>query len=124
MAGIVLDTTVLIDHLRGYEPATQWLAGLPVVPHCSELSRVEILRGLRSAERRRAEQLLATLHWQPVTEQIARIAGEWGRRFRRSHDHIGVVDLIIAATAHHLDATLATSNVRHYPMFPGLEPPY
>lgn len=46
------------------------------------------------------------------------------RRYRRSHAGIGTVDLIIAATALELSAPLATVNVRHFPMFEGLRPPY
>lgn len=124
MASVVLDTTVLIDHLRGERRATDWLLQLDTVPSCSELSRVEILSGLRSAERGAAALLFETLDWLPVTTGITATAGAWGRQFRQSHGHIGVVDLVIAATAWHRDADLATANVRHYPMFPDLEPPY
>jgi predicted nucleic acid-binding protein len=37
---------------------------------------------------------------------------------------IGVADLLIAATAERLGLPLATLDVRHYPMFEGLEPAY
>jgi hypothetical protein len=37
---------------------------------------------------------------------------------------VGVADLIIAATAEQLDLPLATTNLRHFPMFKGLKPPY
>jgi predicted nucleic acid-binding protein len=47
-----------------------------------------------------------------------------GRRFRQSHSGIGAVDLIVAATALELQAPLATHNVRRFPMFKGLQPPY
>ena len=33
-------------------------------------------------------------------------------------------DLVIAATAPRLRILLATLNIRHFPMFPGLEPAY
>ena len=59
-----------------------------------------------------------------MNESIARRAGDLGRRWRRSHVAIGLADLLIAATAIELGADLATSNIRHYPMFPGLTPPY
>jgi predicted nucleic acid-binding protein len=82
-----------------------------------------VIVGLRPAERRRAEHLFASIEWVPVGERIARVAGELGRRFRRSHV-LGVADLIVAATATILDASLATHNLRHYPMFPRLSAPY
>ena len=120
---ILLDTTVLIDVLRGHRPALDWLRGLDTVPACSELTRVEMVRGLRHAELPAGEALMRALHWIAVDEEIARRAGTLGRRWRRSHG-IGTVDLVIAATAQHLEAELATSNVRHFPMFERLEPPY
>lgn len=120
----VLDTTVLIDVLRGHRPAVQYLLELDDVGVCSEVTRVEVLRGLRSDERRSAERLFQHIQWVPVEEAVARAAGEFGRRLRRSHGSVGVADLIIAATAEQLDLPLATTNVRHFPMFRGLRPPY
>lgn len=120
----VLDTSVLIDVLRGSASALDWLETLDATPLCSEVTRVEILRGVRSPERTRTERLLESLRWAAVDETISRRAGELGRRHRRSHRRIGVADLLIAATTLTYGATLATANVRHYPMFPGLVAPY
>ena len=121
---IVLDTSVLIDHLRAVEPATNYLANLEERPSCSEISRIEVLQGLRSAERKAAERLFGLFDWVPVTEEVARRAGELGRHWRRSHPGIGVADLAIAATAEQIDAKLATRNVKHFPMFRDLRTPY
>jgi predicted nucleic acid-binding protein len=120
----ILDTTVLIDVLRGHGRAVDWLLKLEDVPACSEVTRVELLRGLRSHERRSVERLFQHLRWIAVDEAIARSAGEFGRALRGSHTGVGVADLIIAATAEQLEMPLATTNVRHFPMFRGLRPPY
>lgn len=120
---IVLDTTVLIDVLRGHRPARDYLRSADVIPACSEITRVELLRGLRSRETDAVEQLMHTLRWIPVDERIARRAGALGRTWRRSHA-LAAADLVIAATAQELSADLATSNVRHFPMFKALSPPY
>lgn len=120
----LLDTSVVIDLLRGHAPALRFAEGLEDVPICSEVTRVEVVRGLRSSERGAADRLLRSLRWAEVDEPIARRAGELGRRWRRSHDGLSVADLIIAAAAEELDAELATCNVRHFPMFAGLRPPY
>jgi predicted nucleic acid-binding protein len=120
---IVLDTTVLIDLLRGDERARTYLRGLDDVPACSEISRIELLRGIRPSERDGAERLMAALTWIGLDEQIARHAGGLGRRWRRTH-RLATPDLVIAATAEALGTTVATSNVRHFPMFDGLRPPY
>jgi predicted nucleic acid-binding protein len=121
---VVLDTTVLVDVLRGDPAARSYLMGLDRPPACSEVSRVEVVRGLRSRERPAADRLFDELEWCPVDEVIARTAGELGRAIRSSHRNIGPVDLIVAATAKLLERPLATSNVKHYPMFPRLRPPY
>jgi predicted nucleic acid-binding protein len=121
---VLLDTSVLIDVLRGSQPAADWLGSLGEVPSCSELTRVEVLRGVRSPERSQTDRLLGSMRWVAVDEPISRRGGELGRRYRRSHKGLSIVDFLIAGTAQLLDAELATANVRHYPMFPGLTPPY
>ena len=121
---VLFDTSIVIDILRGAAPAVAFARQLDEPPTCSEITRVEVMRGLRSGERRATERLLGTLTWVPVDEAIARRAGELGRRFRRSHHGLATADLIIAATAHELGLSLATLNVRHFPMIPGLVAPY
>jgi len=121
---VVLDATVLIDVLRGDPSAVAYADSLDSIPVCSEVTRIEIVRGLRSEERRSAERLFAAIEWMALDEVIARGAGELGRRWRKTHPGIGVADLTVAATADELRTTVATANVRHFPMFPDLEPPY
>lgn len=120
----VLDSTILIDHLRGLDSARAYLVSLADAPACSEISRTEITQGLRSSEREAAEDLFAAMRWVVVDERISRRAGELGRRYRRSHPGLGLADLIIGATALELNAPLATLNVRHFPMFRNLRAPY
>ena len=122
--GVVLDTDVLIDFLRGLPAAGRYVGGLTGVPTCSEVTRVEVLRGMRAGERRATERFLATMRWVVVDDQVSGLAGELGRRFRRSHGVIAAADLLVAATAERFGLPLATLNVRHYPMFEGLEPAY
>ncbi len=83
-----------------------------------------MIQGLRSSERGAADRLFALIAWVPVSEAVARRAGELGRKWRRSHPGIGVADLAIAATAEQMDASLATLNLKHFPMFEGLRAPY
>ena len=126
MAGLtpVLDTTVIVDALRDHQGALDFLRSGQTRFSASEVTRAETLRGLRSHERATANRFFSLIDWHPVDEPIARLAGELGRRYRRSHEGLGVADLIVAATAQHLGAPLATSNVKHFPMFPRLKAPY
>ena len=123
----LLDTSVAVDHLRGVAVATALLADAirsGEVVLASELVRFELLAGVRERELGVVETLFAALTWVPVDEQVARVAGLLARRYRRSHSGIDAADFVIAATALVLDADLLTTNVRHFPMLPGLRPPY
>ena len=70
------------------------------------------------------EQFFSAISWVAVGEDVARAAGELARRYRRAHGGIDNADYLIAATALLLGADLLTTNVRHFPMLPGLQPPY
>ena len=123
----VLDTSVAVDHLRGAAAATALLSGLigageEVV--VSEIVRFELLAGVRRRDADALEAFFAALTWVPVDEQVARGAGLLAGKYRRSHDGIDDSDYVIAATAMLLDAQLLTTNVRHFPMFTSLTPPY
>jgi predicted nucleic acid-binding protein len=120
----VVDSTVIVDLLRGHDPARDWAVSIDRRLVASEVSRIELLRGRRSRERDALERAFRIFRWIPVDESIARRAGAFGRRWRASHPGIALADLAVAATAQELGAELATSNVRHFPMFPGLRPPY
>jgi len=121
---VLLDTTAFVDVLRRLPEARDFLLALEDRPLASEITRVEVLRGLRSSERSAAELLFSQAEWVPVDEPIARSAGELGRRYSRSHRGIAAADMIVAATVQQFGALLATSNTKHFPMFPKLKPPY
>ena len=122
---MVLDTSILIAHLRGDERATRLLLEIPTADRvASVLARVEVEGGMRSDERRPVASLFAVIRLLPVTDQIARRAGEFLRSYRRSHSGIDLVDYCVAATAELHGAWLVTLNVKHFPMFPDLVPPY
>lgn len=127
MNPVVLDSTILVDHLRGVARATAVIARAPDLdlrPSASVVSKTEVLRGMRSGERRAVRELFRLIDWVPVDEAIADLAGEYGRIYRAFHQGIDVADFIIAATAMRADAELWTRNVKHFPMFEGLEAPY
>jgi predicted nucleic acid-binding protein len=123
----VVDADVLIDALRGREAAVSLLArlrhgGEPLL--ASELTRFEVLAGLRVGEEEPTEHLLAELEFVPVTEAISRLAAGLLRSFRPAYAGIEDEDYIVAATAIELDGELLTRNSRHFPMFAGLSPAY
>jgi predicted nucleic acid-binding protein len=123
---ILVDSDVLIAHLRGFEAARDWLIAArkngPLA--ISVVSIAELTGGMRSAERREVWRLLGSFRAEPATEIIARRAGEMIRRYHLSHTGIGLGDYLIAATADVTGAQRATLNTRHFPMFEGLRPPF
>lgn len=123
----LIDTTVAVDHLRGATAATELLAGLTgggETLAASEVTRFELLAGVRSAELEALEVFFSSLAWAPIDEEISRAAGALAHRLRRSHSGIDDADYLIAATAVVLEADLLTTNLRHFPMIKGLRAPY
>jgi predicted nucleic acid-binding protein len=122
----LVDTSVLIDYLRGNEAAATVLererAAAPL--HASEITRLEVLAGMRPPEEADTRTLLSTLRWFPVDAETAEEAGALGRRWLPSHHTIDSADLAIAATVIRSGSALITRNVRHFPMFPDLQAPY
>jgi predicted nucleic acid-binding protein len=125
---ILVDSDVLIAHLRGESGAKDWMlqarrrATGPLA--ISAVSVVEVAGGMRSQERREVGRLFASLRAFPNNDRIAWRAAELMRTHRRSHAGIGLGDYLVAATAQIEGCELATLNVRHFPMFPGLQPPF
>lgn len=123
---VLVDTSVLIDVLRGDVAAAEALreARLAGPLHASEVTRLEVLAGMRTEEEAATLALLAILSWHAVDTKVAEAAGQLGRRWLPSNRGIDSADLAIAATALLLDAALLTRNVTHFPMFSGLSAPY
>jgi predicted nucleic acid-binding protein len=123
----LLDTTVAVDHLRGDQAAVDLLRELveqDEVLAASEIVRFELVAGVRADELPALEQFFAAVSWIPIGEDVARTAGELARKHRRAYSGIDDADYLIAATTLLLEAELLTTNVRHFPMLPGLQSPY
>ena len=121
---ILVDSDVLIAHLRGVPAARAWLrdarARGPL--SISAVTVAEITGGVRSGEERSVNALLEALTTHPVTDRVARRSGALRREFSRSHSEIGLGDYLIAATALELGLELATLNARHFPMLTVITP--
>ena len=123
----LVDSDILIAHLRGVAGARAWLedARRETGPLAiSAITITEVAGGMRSGERREVNRLLATMRRFPVSEQVAWRAAGFARAYRRSHQGIGLGDYLIAATADVEGLELATLNLKHFPMFPDLEKPF
>ena len=87
----------------------------------------ELYAGVRGekdeAEQTALENLLELFQMVPVRGDIARLGGLYFRDYGPSHG-VSLPDALVAATAVLEGAALKTLNVKHYPMFEGIEPAY
>ena len=125
---LVLDTSVLIDHLRGRPAAATELIPSAIARGdelwSSYVVRAELLAGMRAEEETATRDLMRLVSWVEVDESISETAGALGRCYLRSHPGIEVADLIVAALVQELDAELKTTNLKHFPMLEELKAPY
>ncbi len=124
---VLVDTPVIVDHLRNDPRAVALMADLFAREDrvwAATPTRTEIIAGLRPHELQPMGRLFAVMSWIDIDTVIADAAGELAQRYHRSHGGIDTVDYLIAAAAQSAGASLVTLNVRHFPMFPGLEPAY
>jgi len=118
MARLVLDSTVLIDALRG-RPAAERLAGLRragTEPWVCVVSVEEIWRGLRPGEEPTARRLFRGLRLAPLGVAEGIRAAEWRREFARQGVTLHQADCLIASAAVGVNASLATANTADFPM--------
>jgi len=118
---VVLDTDILIDHLRGFTKAKIFLALFDeksIGGVISTLTVMELLSGKSASEeikRIKIEKLLSLFKTVDVTFAIAEKAGELRRKYSTNP-----IDSIIAATAISNNLKLVTCNISHYQIIEGL----
>jgi predicted nucleic acid-binding protein len=118
MSRLLLDSTVLIDALRGRSAASR-LAGLRRLgtePWVCAISVEEIWRGLRPNEEPVARRLFNGLRLAPLGLSEGIRAGSWRRQLARKGLTVHQADCLIAAAALGIGANLATANVADFPM--------
>jgi predicted nucleic acid-binding protein len=116
---ILLDTTVLIDVLRGRRRAVERLTALRQhgdVPFTTPISVEEIHRGLRDTERAAAIRLFDGLRIAPIGRSEGVQAGDWRRDHGAGGTTLAQADCLIAAVAVALGVPLATGNPKDFPM--------
>ncbi|MBV6400745.1 MAG: Ribonuclease VapC10 [Anaerolineales bacterium] len=117
---ILLDTDVMVDILRGYEPAKEWLKSTQEIA-VPGLVAMELLQGCQNAkEQRLLEKALSDyqLYW-PNDDDCNRALTSYSSH--HLSDNIGLLDALIAETAIGVDAELATFNIKHYRVLRGLK---
>jgi predicted nucleic acid-binding protein len=119
MAAVLLDTTVLIDVLRGQGGAVERLRRLRRIGDIAYVCAVnaeELARGLRPSEADAAARLVGGLRAAPLGPAEGWRAGVWRREFARRGRTLSQADCLIAAAADAVDARVATGNPKDFPM--------
>jgi predicted nucleic acid-binding protein len=118
MAEFLLDTTVLIDALRGRAAAGRLraLRGEGPPPYVCAINVEEIWRGVRPGEEEATGRLLGALRVAPLGREQGERAGRWRARFAAEGTTLGQADCLIAAAALGVGARLATGNPKDFPM--------
>lgn len=119
---VLLDSTVLIDYLRG-RPVVTRVLGLRRsgdVPCTTGINVEEVVRGLRPGELGAARQLFEGLRITRIRSEEGWRAGMWRRDFAERGVTLWQADCLIAAAALGVGARLATGNPKDFPM-PELE---
>lgn len=115
---LLLDTTVLIDALRGLSAAHR-LRGLrhaEQVPWICAVNVEEVFRGTREEEEAPVGRLLGAFQLAPLGRTEGERAGRWRRDYAREGITLSQADCLIAAAAMTVGARLATGNPKHFPM--------
>ncbi|CCH75860.1 PIN domain protein [Nostocoides japonicum T1-X7] len=114
----VLDSTVLIDFLRG-RPAVARVAQVRArgdVLATTAVNVEEIVRGLRPSETDAAQALFEGLDVLPVNGAAGWTAGAWRREFAQRGVTLYQADCLVAAVTHGAGGVLVTGNPKDFPM--------
>ena len=118
MAVVLLDTSVLIDVLRG-RSAQQGVKRLRAAgdrPVVCAVNVEEVARGVRVGEEEAARRLFRGLQLVPLGVEEGWTAGVWRREYAARGVTLSQSDCLIAAAAARVGGRVASGNPRHFPM--------
>jgi predicted nucleic acid-binding protein len=109
----LLDTAVLVDILRDFPPAIEWLSQQDRLG-VSPVVWLEIIEGAENA-RNQARAIDLLRHFEKI--EVASTDFDWAiqqaLRFRLSHN-VDMMDCLIASSAQRLGVSLFTRNLKHF----------
>jgi predicted nucleic acid-binding protein len=118
MNAYLIDTDVLIDHLRGVEKAYRFMQEIEPrqsTVFYSVISKAEIYSGIMPEEEESVASLFEAMEEVPIDGRVAEDAGRYRKAFLASHELL-LPDALIAASTKRVGAILVTLNKKHYPM--------
>lgn len=118
---LVLDSTFVIDHLRGDPGATARMRRIVEDGDETLVTEVvvcEVRTGLRDEDVHHLDALLEPMEFVQPGLATALLAGRWRADLRQAGRTLSLGDALIAATAADLGATVLTRNVRDFELTP------
>ena len=118
MSNFLLDSDVIIWHLRGRKEVTEMLRDLQRfgLPACSVLTFLKVQLGVRKGEEDKTDRFLGSLRVFDVNTEIANKAATLIREYKAKGITLDLPDAIIASTCMLNDLILVTYNTKHYPV--------
>jgi predicted nucleic acid-binding protein len=119
LKSVLIDSDILIEVTRARNDAIllRWdeltRAETPLL--CSPVTVAELWHGALPQEHRTLHAFFAAIHCVPIDTRVGVQAGEYLRKYAKSH-HVELGDALIAATASLHNLALWTRNRKHYPM--------
>jgi len=122
MSSFLLDTGLIIRHLRGQRQAIQLMRGLAKTGRLgiSSITRLEIYAGMHPEEKFATRKLLSRFVTYDLDKETADRAGELIYQARTQQIGLSLPDAIIGATAVQNNLTLVTLNQGDFTNIPGL----
>lgn len=114
---LLLDTTVLIDALKPRAPRRALLVELISSGHrltTAAVNVVEVYAGIRPEEVMVTTSFFERLHCYPMTESIARRAGQMKSSHARAGRTFSLTDMMVAATALEHGLPVVTDNHKDF----------
>lgn len=116
-AGLVIDTVIFIEHLRGKDKTKTSLYKISGSPNLkiSSITLYELLMGATDERKWNDVKLLTEdLTVIPLTDEVSVAAAKIYHRLRKSNSMIEFRDIFIAATCVVHNLPLMTSNRKHF----------
>lgn len=113
---LLIDTGLLIKHLRGQKTAVHLLRNLAKTQRLaiSSVTRLEIIAGMHPSESYQTKKFLSRFYLFDLNASIADRAGEIIYKARQNNEKLMIPDAMIAATALVEGCTLLTLNVKDF----------
>ena len=124
---ILVDTSILVEYLRGMEASKVFIERIrahELVAHLSALTEAELFAGKeceKEIKRNEVHALISIFEKREVDNEICQLAGKYKRQYS-----VPLADCIIAATASILNAEIYTKNLHEFKRIKdvGVKDPY